>query len=751
MIFYKIRVEGRVQGVGFRPYVYLIAQQLKIYGYVKNRGNYVEILIDKNLDSFLETLQNNLPPQALITSLDYKKIIIQKKYSQFDILDSKDAKTTLKGILPQDLKICKDCLQDLKNHQRFYQYAFNTCTNCGPRYSILYSLPYDRKNTSMRDFGLCKDCLKDYQDPNNRRFHAQTLSCKNCTISLSFYHKDTHFHNDEAIHACAMAILEGKIVAIKGVGGFTLCCDATNSSSIKRLRNLKNRPKKPFAIMLKDLDSINEFAEITPLQKKALLSKEAPIVLLQKKQPLQEIAPNLKQVGVILPYSSLHHLLMEKINRPIVFTSANLNGEPIITTEKELLNKLGNVFDAYLTHGREIINPIDDSVVQQVGEGMQIIRLARGYAPLHLHFTQLNENKDTLIGMGAEQKVTLAYKKEGEVIVSPYIGDLNNPTTLARYEKNYNFFTQIYQLEPKKIISDLHQNYHSYQISKNLSCKNNILWEKKQHHYAHFCAIFADSLLQDKNLKIEDKVLGVIWDGTGLGKDGKIWGGEFIFGNLKNYKRVGHFENMEIYGGEKSIKEIYKIAYSLVRQFGDNDDILWLKQKYIQKYPKIFPFFDTVIDKKLHVFHTTSVGRIFDAMACLCEICDYNSYDCEAPIMLEQHYKEEIKESYHFLITSKYEVCIKPMMKEILKDLKNNEAKEKIVSKFINTLVAIIFKFAHIMQTKTLMFSGGVFMNKALCEAIIRENSKHTLRLFFHQYLPSNDSNISLGQVISIT
>lgn len=748
MNYHKILISGKVQGVGFRPCVYKVAKQLELKGYVKNLGNEVEILINQDLELFLSHLRNNLPLQANIVNIHTEDFSVEKKYNDFFILESENKKPSLQGILPQDLKICNQCLKDIEENKFYLNYPFTTCTDCGPRYSIIQSLPYDRKNTTMRDFSLCSKCQDDFINPNNRRFHAQPLSCNICAIPMTFHMQNQKFSNYLALEMCAKSILEGKIVAIKGVGGFALVCDATNSSTINRLRDLKQRPYKPFAVMVKDLEMAHTMAHIDSIESKALQSKEAPIVLLRKKQSFETIAPQIPTIGLILPYSGLHYILLKLINKPIIFTSANLSGEMIISNDHELKEKLGDIFDSFLTYEREIANPIDDSVVQKVGNKIQIMRLARGYAPLHLHVPQLNQEEDIIIGMGAEQKVTLSYRQGKEIVISPFMGDLNNLSTLKNYEKTLRLFESLYQLKPNKIMSDKHPNYHSYSISDNFSKNNPILWEKKQHHYAHFCAIFIDAMLQDSSLMPQDTCLGVIWDGTGLGEDNKIWGSEFILGNLASYKRIGHLKEMQIYGGEKSIKEIYKIAYSLVKQFCSPEIVDKIKEKYTEKYPHIFPTFDLIIDKKLQYFTTTSMGRIFDAIACLCEICDLNTYDAQAPIVMEQYYDKNITEYYPFLILEDGSIDLKDMFQTLINEVFNNHEKNVIITKFFNTLVEIIFNMTTITSAKVLMFSGGVFMNKTLCEIIMQKFSNSEIKLFFHHFLPSNDSNISVGQVI---
>lgn len=752
MNYYKIIITGKVQGVGFRPCVYKIAKNLCLCGYVRNIGTKVEILLNQNPQAFLEILKQKLPKQAIITDIQIKTYNCKKIYKDFAILESKTAKDTIDGILPQDLKICNECLKDLRQNQRFKNYAFTTCVNCGPRYSIIHQLPYDRKNTSMRDFDFCKECEQDYHNPINRRFHAQPLSCNNCSIPLSFSYQSKNFYHQDAIYRCALAINQGSIIAIKGIGGFALACDSNNLKAIQKIRSFKNRPLKPFAIMVKDIAMAKSYAFISKEEKKALMSKESPIVLLRKKKKLQEIAPNLNTIGIVLPYSALHHLLFDYLNSPIIFTSANQSGEPIIADKKTLENALGKLCDGILDYEREILNPIDDSVVQIVNSKIQILRFARGYAPLSIKIPQLKTTKNkVIVGMGAEQKITLAFRKNKNIILSPYIGDLNNPATLKYYEKIYHLFSDFYGISPEIIISDKHKGYHSYDISANKSIDIALLWDKKQHHYAHFCAIFLDAMLQDPTLKPTENLLGMIWDGTGLGEDGEIWGGEFFIGNLKNYRHMGQFETIEIFATEKTIKENYKTAYCFARQLLNPKTFEKVKNLYFEKYPHIFPLFEKIIQEKVHSFSCTSVGRIFDAVASLCGICDINTYDAQAPIMLESLYqKNKNYKNYPFFIDQNKIIKIEKLFEAILQDVFEGKDKKIIATKFINTLAQIALEFAlKYPKNKKILFSGGVFMNKALCERIHQIFLQYPDRkIYFHQFLPSNDSNIAIGQVI---
>ena len=757
MRFSRILITGKVQGVGFRPCVYKIAKSMGVYGYVRNLGSSVEILISHQTQEFLKKLQEQKPVHSEIKRIDVSELDYELAQRDFIILHSDYSSANFYSAIPQDLKICKDCLRDIRTKSRFKDYAFTTCTNCGPRYSLILTLPYDRKNTSMRDFCMCQECRKEYENPNDRRFHAQPISCVQCRIPLSFEFGNQKLFDIDAVKKCAGLINEGKIVAIKGVGGFALCCKL-DFKVIQRLRKFKNRPYKPFAIMAKDTEMAGRYALINELEKKILESPQAPIVLLKKRQNLENVAPFLKKIGIVLPYSGLHFLLFDFLSEPIIFTSANYGSDPIITDKKDLF-VLSEICDGILDYDRKISQGIDDSVVEVVDgifeERIQILRLARGYAPLHLTLDELDLGGQVRLAMGADLKNTFAFAKKSNVIISPYLGDLGSPETLKKYEKTIDFFSHLYQ-KPEIIISDLHQSYHSYKISANKSMKESLLWKKEQHHIAHFRAIFIDSHLQNKDLSFTKKVLGVIFDGTGKGFDETIWGGEFFVGNFFKVERAGYFMPTKIYGGERSLKEIYRIAYCFAKAYASVEDFLCIQKKFFDRYPQIMPAFDVVINQKISFFETSSVGRIFDAVTSLCGICDENTYEAQGAMMLENYLDDKIIDPYGYEFRNGM-IDISKFFKEMIHDIIVEMPLNYIITRFFSTLSYIVLDFAKASKIKDILFSGGVFLNSALCKMIEKvfwnENQKNfnqePFRLYFHHFFPSNDSNIALGQIAS--
>ncbi|MDO7253811.1 carbamoyltransferase HypF [Helicobacter cappadocius] len=743
----KIIVEGVVQGVGFRPFVYHLAHKMGLKGWVKNVGGKVEILLNTDdCDSFISYLKLQAPIHSEIHKISIKKTISKKLYESFEILESKIETIGLESAIPRDIAICQECLDEIKNPKdRHYYYAFTTCTNCGPRYSIINSLPYDRDNTSMKPFQMCAKCQKEYDDPSNRRFHAQPNSCPECGIVLEFHMSSRRSFDNQALKDTIKAIKSGKIIAIKGIGGFALVCDGRNDKTILKLREKKDRPTKPFALMVKDIDMALKVAKLNPSEINTLNSNVAPIILGAKKSNQLHsklIAPNLSTIGILLPYSGIHHLLLEKLDFPIVFTSANLSGEPIISSIAELKEKMSNIIDGVLDYNREIIHPIDDSVMQFVAGEIRIIRLGRGLAPLNVEFEEKLAPK-TIIGMGAQQKITLTYSVGNKYMVFPYIGDLDNLGTIDRYEQMLDFFNKTYLKYPDVLISDLHKNYQSSIISAKKSIQYPCRNEKIQHHHAHFCAIFAESIKQDNTITAQTKALGIIWDGTGLGEDGKIWGGEFFVGNMQNISRVGHFKEFCLLGGENAIKNIYKIGYALALECGAKE----FTKRYEIEFGSEAKILHQMFEKKINTFQTTSVGRLFDAVASLCGLLSKNSFEGEAGMLLESVFKNySKKESYDFIITDGViDFC--PMILQIQEDVFNGE-RIKVARNFIYTLANIAFAFAKKYPELPVMFSGGVFQNKILCDDIRELFDLHKKKFYMHKLLPPNDMCISFGQAV---
>ena len=719
--------------MGFRPFVYQVANRLGVNGEVKNDAQGVEIWISATraqLEGFKKSLQEELPPLAEIDSLSIEEVL-SKDYADFRIIESGEegVKTAL---IPPDISICKKCeaeLFDPKN--RRYLYPFITCTDCGVRYSIIENLPYDRTNTSMKKFRMCKACEAEYNDPLDRRYHAQPIGCWECgpRMELRGKKEELRVTKGDIIGGAVSLLREGKILAIKGVGGYHLVCDATNDEAIMTLRKRKHRPTKPFAVMVESLEEAKKWAFVGKKDEELLTSKERPIVLLKSKKALRSIAPNISKIGLFLPYTPLHLLLLKKLGRPIVATSANVTDEPI-ATDDEAIRKLESVYDALLTHDRDIVNGCDDSVMMVVKEQPIMIRRARGYAPSSVKLPFKLDKK--VLALGANQKSTVAISFDHEVILSPHIGDLDSIESVGYFEKNIDTLKRIYDFEPEIIAYDKHPNYESTKYAqKLLTLNSSILTQIIQHHHAHILAVMAEK-------QIEGKVLGVAFDGTGYGDDGKLWGGEFLVCDYKGFERVAHLKYFKLLGGAKAIKEPKRVALSLLfdrygekalslqnpttKAFSQNE----LKNLYL------------MWQKGLNAPLSSSMGRLFDAVASLTGVCQEMSFEGESGMRLEELYDKKITHSYPVFFYDD-EIDILPMIEEIMRETDSTVA----VSKFFNTIVEMILMIAGEYDLP-IVLSGGVFQNRVLVELIMEKIPDVVIS---HE-IPPNDGGIALGQVV---
>ncbi len=769
---YAIELFGVIQGVGFRPFVYQLATRLNLNGYVQNRYNSLFIYLESTQaqsEQFLQEILHNPPPNAVIQGYTISQTpALTLPCSDFKILSSSTNKQDDMLFLPQDLAICQACLNDMRQDSRFKDYAFATCSYCGARHSIIHALPYDRANTSMREFPKCQDCEREYFSPTNRRFHAQPISCNQCAIRMrliipsvekSYIYAYPKATSDVLLLALvAQKIMEGKIIAIKGVGGFNLVASANHLQAIATLKKRKNRPQKPFAIMFKNLQDIASVAEMNEMEKNALLSPQAPIVLLNKRshkcqqdgngilseQALELIAPQVASIGAILPYNGIMHLLFRFLKTPLIFTSANVSGEPIITRFDELMDKLGGVFDMVLDYDREITHALDDSIVRCMAGEIRPLRLGRGYAPIFLPF---KSEEKMCLGLGAQQKssISLAYKN---TLISPYFGDLHSVDSTLRYERELVFFLHLYAAKPKIVVSDLHPQYASSLLAKNLVNDTALLDSptllQLSHHKAHFYAILAESNALHNN------AFGIVWDGTGLGEDGSIWGGEgFIYDSKhKSMSRIFHLKPFVLLGGEGSIKEIGRLALGLLWSYG-----IQTQNLAVEHMQENVGLLRNAFESKVFL-HTSSMGRLIDCVAYLLGILETQSYEGQSGALLESYALREKAEvpPYPFSIKEGVIDC-KEMIEEILK----TQDKAKGAKRFLESLAHMALEMskealAHrrVLQREkvSVFFSGGVFQNKFLCDRIHALFKKHNIPFYMHKHLPCNDSNISFGQVV---
>ena len=726
-------IEGMVQGVGFRPFVYTLALRHTLSGFVLNNEKGVNIEVEgskESLEAFELALFRELPPLARIDFFS-KEALTCKNDKRFEIHHSEEGKNKSSLVLP-DMSLCNDCLKELHDpHNRRYHYFFINCTNCGPRYSIIKTVPYDRPNTSMAPFVMCDACESEYTNPLDRRYHAQPISCSTCgpTLFLRSISGKVIATDEQALQHLAALIRSGNIVAMKGMGGFHLICDASNADVVERLRERKKRPSKPFAVMFKNEEAIKEVCELSRHEEEGIHSLLRPIVLVKQNKKSGLIAPNvapkLDRLGVFLPYTPLHVILFEYLKKPIVATSANLSGEPIIYEAKTLVNKLSHVVEYYLDYNRDIVNSSDDSVLQYVGNKRIVMRSSRGMAPQSFRLKSTDERN--ILCVGAHQKNAIAIYLNHQMIISPYIGDLDTIASCELFEAMLKRFKHFYDFEPELIVADMHPNYFSAQWAK----KQNIPCIFVQHHYAHILSVMCEHAL-------DETVLGIAWDGTGYGEDGTIWGGEFLLCDTKTYERVAYFEPFLLLGGDASIKDTKRILASLLWDvLGDEADGFLHHYFDVPSLKRL----KQVYSKKINTPLCSSVGRLFDAVAVLCGMHERISFDGESGLLLERLYDDRIQEHYTVYFEDK-KILYKPMFLQMLED----KEPSVIASKFLNTLVYIFFEVASKYPQKKVI-AGGVFQNRTLLEQLMNKSNE---TLYFPHQVAINDGGICAGQLYKV-
>lgn len=729
-----------VQGVGMRPFIYALAQKLGLAGFVRNAQAALEIVLPAHkTESFLNALKKGLPPLALVEKIIISPYDKTLHFNGFRILESKNHPLNLLSQIPKDLGVCKDCLREIrdKNSPYFY-YAFNSCAKCGARYSLLNALPYDRENSALKPFKLCEFCASVYKDTHNKRFHIQGISCKKCGIALNY----KRFKNDDALLECAKDIQKGKIIALKGLGGFALLCDGRNFQTIERLRLLKKRPLKPFALMFKDLNAAKQHAFLNALECESLNSISAPILLARKK-PNIKLAPNIAKnspfYGVILPYTPLHALLLDLLDFPIIFTSANFSSLPLASDEAEI-DALSFIFDFKLTHNRAIIHRIDDSIAQRVDNIIRPMRLARGFAPLYLALPKRsNHPPKKILALGAEQKghFSLLDSETSILLLSPFCGDLSVLENEKHFKETLNFFLKTYDFKPTLLACDKHKNYTTTKIAFEF----NTPLLQVQHHHAHFLASVLDALLQDPHLN--HPFIGIIWDGSGA-YENKIYGAECFIGDFERIEEVARFEEFWLLGGQKAIKEPKRLVLEMTLKHQLNKLL-----KRVQKHFKEdeLEIFQQMHDKKIQSVATNSIGRLFDIVAFSLGLTGTISFEAESGQVLENLALQSDEIAFYPFTIKNGVVCLKEFYQAFEKDLGVLEPK-RIAKKFFNSLVEIITALIAPFKEHVVVCSGGVFCNQLLCEQLAQRLRGLKREYFFHKHFPPNDSSIPVGQAL---
>ena len=756
---YSIHLNGIVQGVGFRPYVFRLAHEMGIQGWVSNSSHGVDIHAEgTQVDLFYDRLLKETPSLAKVTEVEQCEVSLHN-YRSFEIIQSRDEGNPDVLVSP-DVATCVDCLDDLRDpNNRRYQYPFTNCTNCGPRYTIIRDVPYDRSKTTMNGFPMCKECAKEYENPLDRRFHAQPVACAHCGPSVQLVNAQ-----GEALSGLGLdQLAQGAILAVKGLGGFHLVCDARNPKSVQRLRERKERGAKPFALMARNLAVIREQLKVSSLEESLLTSTAAPIVILERRIDASnslpvEVAPGLHTIGVMLPYTPLHSLLFEASYDFLVMTSANLSGRPLIYTNEEAVQELKGITDYYLLHNRDIYHPCDDSVLQVIGEKTVFHRRARGYVPL----PQKNPEEvlPAILGVGGELKNAFCLASGPRAFVSQYIGDMEGYTNFLRFRQELSSFQKVVRIIPEVIAHDTHPNYQTTRFAKESP------WPsiEVQHHHAHLVSVLGEH-------EVTAPTFGVICDGTGWGDDQKIWGFEFLKGNARSYERVAHLEYLPLPGGDAGSKHPLRIAYAYAKSLLSKDEWSMSQALWERLTPSERNILDQQLEKKIQVFETSSAGRLFDAISALLDVCTEVTYEGQAAIELESRASVWLQERNAGLMptphcddtlpTPYYSMDwvweekglilkISRLLQGIIRDYLQGREPGWIAYQFHDSIAHAIVQTVRELDIGQgpLVLTGGVFQNKLLTEKVLALCQIHQIQVLRAKELPPGDGGLSFGQVL---
>ncbi len=797
-----VNIEGIVQGVGFRPFVFRLATELALDGFVRNRGGTVEILVTgdiQRIDHFISRLRSEAPPLSEIATMGVQinDVLETESYVSFTIADSEQAIAS--GVqVPPDIATCPDCLEELFSpDNRRYRYPFLNCINCGPRFTIIFDLPYDRAQTSMRCFPMCTSCESEYKDPLNRRFHAQPNACARCGPTLAFYDPRTDEptfefagrNNENELAKAVRCLSEGSIIAIKGLGGFHLVCDATNCNAVTRLRTRKERPAKPFALMMPDIEALETYCFVSGQESQILTGPLRPIVLLKRREKKDEgagqsmdkrdnggnnrggdlsplIAPSTDLLGVMLPYTPLQHLLLNDFRKPLVMTSANISEEPICAGNREAVSRLGTIADAYLFNNRDISSRYDDTVTRVVGARERVVRRARGYAPkpIDLPFRA----RIPVLAMGGHLKNTFCLIQDDKAYLSQHIGDLDMLETVDQFERTLACFLKLFRINPEIVATDLHPDYAStrlvnqwisghqpapFDISK-ITHRVSV-----QHHFAHIVSCMAENGLNGS-------VIGIAFDGIGYGADDKLWGGEFLQCSYETFQRLACLKNVRMPGGVKTIREPWRMALSYLSGCNSSPEAIEsIKQRLIQSHGE--QSVSIVFSKLAYSLtspETSSCGRLFDGVASLLGLCDNAMYEGQAAIILESEANlfdnHTILPSYSWQSTTKkqevgdlIEIDTSAIIDGIISDLSEKRSAPFIAARFHETIAQMIcsicIRIRDERKLNTVCCSGGVFQNERLLSRATSLLTDYGFAIYSNSSVPANDGGLSLGQAVA--
>jgi hydrogenase maturation protein HypF len=746
----KIAVRGRVQGVGFRPFVFQLADTHRLTGTVQNNMDGVKIHLEgesESIQAFLLDLKNKAPRLAKINQIVVDKTELKNK-ADFTIIESERSGTSML-VIPIDSAVCDDCLKEMNDPADFrYGYPFINCTQCGPRYTIIEELPYDRPYTSMKTFPMCEDCRREYEDPSNRRHHAQPIACPKCGPKVRLFHGEgLEIDSKDPIKETIKLLIEGKIVAIKGLGGYHLSCDARNARAVATLRKRKNRPLRPLAVMAASVSIVEQFAEIDNAESELLKSPESPIVVLRKtgnERLAKGVAPGMETIGAMLPYTPLHHLLLADPELScLVMTSANPSGMPILFKDDEAFQYLDGIADYYLTNNREILHPVDDSVVQINNGKLDFFRRSRGYVPDP--FT-IDIDVSGIIAFGGQQKTTFTIGRNEQIFVGPHIGDLENIETINHYQQELEHLLKWIDTPKTVAVIDAHPGYHVQKLVKEYDFTEVI---EVQHHHAHMAACLNEH-------QILGKAYGIILDGTGYGHDGNVWGFEIFYGDAESFERIAHLHYTPLPGGEKCIREPWRNAAAMLMSLNIEDGVNLAKRIFTDKASEI-DILKMMLERNLNTVYAGTCGRLFDAVSAICGVTRLSSYDGEAAIQLAELADERVVfKPYDFDLIEKEVLTIdfSRMIKDIALDVLAGQDVKKISGRFHETVVkalvlALEKKHSTYPESKnTVVLSGGSFHNRYLRKRITAELTKRKFTVYVPEKVPCNDGGLSFGQLV---
>lgn len=745
-------VHGVVQGVGFRPFVFNTAQRFELAGWVLNEADTVRLEVAGSVDqveSFLRTLREAPPAQAQVEAIDIVDIDPRKNHlpDVFEIRASQ-GQAAPRPTIPADLATCAECLAEIRSDgERRYRYPFTNCTNCGPRWSIIERLPYDRPHTSMAEFEMCVDCRREYEDPMDRRFHAQPIACPACGPQLELLdvlgrHTGS---GDQALREAAAAVQDGQVVAVKGLGGFQLLVDATNDDAVRRLRDRKRRYDKPLAVMFRTLEAVRQRCHVSAAEADTLQNYEAPILLLRRRSDgaaIRDIAPTVAPanpyLGVMLPYTPLHHLLMDAIDHPTICTSGNLSEEPMATSNEDAVKRLGPIADLFLVHNRPIVRPVDDSVARVGIQGPQVLRRARGYAPQPV---SLPDSGPCVLAVGGHLKNTVALAIDNQAVLSQHVGDLDNLASIDVHRQAISDLLEFFQCHPEAIACDLHPDYASTRTAERLAAEWNVPVVPVQHHHAHVAACVAEH-------NLSGPVLGFSWDGTGYGTDGTVWGGEVLHCHNESFSRVAHLRTFALPGGDRAGREPRCSAAGLLYEILGTDAAeiarAWFR-------PMELTNLITLLKRQVNSPRTSSMGRLFDAVACLCGLAPVISFEGEAAMDLEFAVDASETTAYPLNEIEGPDGPIadwEPLVRAVLEDRQSGLGVERIGARFHNAIINWTADVAARIDCQTVVLSGGCFQNAVLGTGIVERLSNQGFDVYTQKRVPPGDGALALGQLL---